>query len=237
MLTPEAIEKILELKKEDVIEVDGRSYATCELRAVRDPQIPNLCLHTLTGLVDYINSGMDKEHPSYSTRVIQIVSPVDVKVITPPAGPFRDRQVFASVGAALYSGKDMIGNFIPVEEFIIWLQGSFLRTPARDELLKLVSNIKDEAIRTSNDDGFSQQVTVKAGAALVRTAEIKNPFNLKPYRTFREIDQPASDFVLRVRPGISCALISTDGDQWKLDAIQGIRDYLNTELPDETILA
>lgn len=44
---------------------------------------------------------------------------------------------------------------------------------------------------------------------------------LKPYRTFREMDQPESPFVLRVwkdNEGVRLAVFEADGGAWKIKA-------------------
>jgi hypothetical protein len=65
---------------------------------------------------------------------------------------------------------------------------------------------------------------------------------LAPYRTFREIAQPASLFVLRLQTSRhgdkpECALFEADGGQWKLEAIQALATYLRTALPGLAVLA
>jgi len=62
-----------------------------------------------------------------------------------------------------------------------------------------------------------------------------NPIRLRPYRTFREIEQPASLFVLRLQKGRDgelprAALFEADGGQWKLEACQAIKHWLDMEL-------
>jgi hypothetical protein len=54
---------------------------------------------------------------------------------------------------------------------------------------------------------------------------------LSPYRTFRELNQPESAFIFRMRGGgegkaPQCALFEADGGKWKLDAVQAIKLWL-----------
>jgi len=65
---------------------------------------------------------------------------------------------------------------------------------------------------------------------------------LRPYRTFLEIEQPASAFVFRLRRGRegelpTCALFEADGGRWKLEAIERIRDYLKEQLSEIAVIA
>ena len=62
---------------------------------------------------------------------------------------------------------------------------------------------------------------------------VPNPVTLKPYRTFLEVDQPASDFIFRMKEysgSIGCALFEADGGAWKMEAMQNMEAYLQDEL-------
>jgi hypothetical protein len=69
---------------------------------------------------------------------------------------------------------------------------------------------------------------------------LQNPFKLKPFRTFREVDQPESPFIFRVHQQAEempkCALYEADGGAWKLQAMKNIGDYLKEKLPDTVVL-
>lgn len=69
-----------------------------------------------------------------------------------------------------------------------------------------------------------------------------NPVYLAPYRTFREVTQPLSPFVLRMKQGRegglpTVALFEADGGKWKLDAIAFIRDFLREKIETVPIIA
>ena len=86
-----------------------------------------------------------------------------------------------------------------------------------------------------SDDGISQRVTVRDGVVRVNDVVIKNPVYLRPFRTFCEIDQPESPFILRIKnsdgKGVpEIALYEADGGLWKHRAIQGIQAYLDKAL-------
>ena len=56
------------------------------------------------------------------------------------------------------------------------------------------------------------------------------------YRTFLEVEQPKSEFILRMEQdkydGIACAIFEADGGAWKIAATKAIKDYLQFELAD-----
>jgi hypothetical protein len=105
-----------------------------------------------------------------------------------------------------------------------------------------VGNIKEENVRQTGDDGVTQTVTAKSGIARVEDVSVPNPVHLAPFRTFREVSQPLSPFVLRMKQGRegglpTVALFEADGGKWKLDAIQFIRDYLAGKIETVPIIA
>lgn len=83
------------------------------------------------------------------------------------------------------------------------------------------------------DDGVSQQVVVKSGVSIEENKRTKSEYSLKPFRTFSEVSQPMSTFILRLRKGAEAALYIADGGAWELTAIHNIRDYLKEALSDE----
>jgi len=154
---------------------------------------------------------------------------------------FRDRETFAVASMDLPSFS--FGQWQDPETFIINLQSQFVQTDDLLHVLKIVGNMKAEAVKHFNDDGVTQSVTARSGIALVDNLAVPNPVTLVPYRTFREIMQPPSFFVFRLRNGgegkmPSCALFEADGSSWRLDAIEGIAEWLRKELGETaTIIA
>ena len=80
------------------------------------------------------------------------------------------------------------------------------------------------------------------GALVEHFVALPNPVRLKPYRTFREVSQPGSLFVVRAKRADDgglpkVALFEADGGKWKLEAIDNIRQYLTSKIADIPILA
>ncbi|NQK92942.1 hypothetical protein HO498_01330 [Streptococcus suis] len=74
----------------------------------------------------------------------------------------------------------------------------------------------------------------------VKSTLAPNPVTLRPYRTFAEVEQPASQFIYRIDKAGYMALFEADGGKWKLDAINNIATYLKSKLGEQaniTILA
>jgi hypothetical protein len=109
------------------------------------------------------------------------------------------------------------------------------------KILKLVSGLAAEAVTISNDDGVSQQVVTRQGMVTKTEEKVSPRCSLSPFRTFREVAQPSSEFILRLRSRQgqmpSCALFEADAGAWRVDAMKYIRDYLTKQLPEADIVA
>jgi hypothetical protein len=223
------------------VEVDGLIYTSKPVYLPPDePSVTPITVHTLTGLVDYLRADLDEVQHAVQ---IHVVGPTLVRLVTSPEGRGRDRSSYLVADCKpIIGGGYSFGQFRPSENFIIDLMSLFERTEAIANILAVVGNVREESVRSSSDDGITQTVTARQGIARVTNVEVPNPVILRPYRTFPEVGQPESAFVLRLKSGKdgelpSCALFEADGGRWKLDAIYNIRQYLAEALPEATILA
>lgn len=232
-----AIEKILSLACVEEFNYDGKCYTDKPVNPVLDPMPQTLGLNTLDGLVDYIKTD-DWQHVE-SAGLIHVVDFNMVCFMARLSGNFLQRAKFARADSSPCTFN--FGYWFDVENFVINMQAQFVQDDATAIILKIVGNLKDYTTCKVADDGITQTVVVKAGIVRGEYADVPNPVTLRPYRTFLEIDQPASDFVFRFRRGKegtlpTCALFEAGGG-WKLEAIGRIRDYLGSKLPDVTIIA
>jgi hypothetical protein len=122
------------------------------------------------------------------------------------------------------------------EDFILGLQVRFADADERKRVLALLSNVKHETVKTALDDGVTQVVQARAGVALISDVAVPNPILLTAYRTFRDITQPSSLFVLRVQAGRAgglpeVGLFEADGGAWRLSSIERIQEWLVAALP------
>ena len=111
-------------------------------------------------------------------------------------------------------------------------------------ILKFAGTVEANTIAEYGDDGVTQKATVKTGIASKSDAIVPNPVHLRPYRTFLEVEQPASDFIFRMKQdkydGVSCAIFEADGGAWKMNATKAIKEYLQFELsgmPQFTVIS
>ena len=55
---------------------------------------------------------------------------------------------------------------------------------------------------------------------------------LQPFRTFLEVAQPESEYLLRVDEDGRIGLFEADGGVWKLEAKRNVKEYLADALAD-----
>ena len=185
--------------------------------------------YSLDGLIDFIKEDVDGFFKDPEVKyIVRVASPTKVEVISPVTGYWMER-ILAARCIALVPEFDF-GEFMDQETFQIKVQTCFEESANRAKVLSVVGNMsKEQSMRTA-DDGVSQKITVKAG--IVRAAEVTlvNPVTLTPFRTFREVEQPESPFVLRVNEDAEAALFTGDGSKWKLEAVARIGEYLRNNL-------
>ncbi len=132
------------------------------------------------------------------------------------------------------------GEYQTPEAFLLSLQMGFLPTENVVQLQRFASALSSESSIGTQDDGYSQTVTVKQGT--VTRADIMLPQRIKlmPYRTFREIDPVESEFIVRLKGAQgqlpSIALFAVDAGRWKHDTALLVKYWLVSQLPAGTIV-
>ena len=232
----EAIEKILEINKPALEVVEGRTFAIGSegVEEVR-PQLDKpetLPLTSLDALVKLIRTealfGGTPAAPLYIT----IPNHLTVRCFSHPAESLR----YARPDPYLVTATDVPGwearTELPFEEALIALRTRFQPTNDTEYALKLLSDITTGAKITFNDNGVATTVVTKKGIDLQSNQPIRPIISLKPYRTFQEVEQPASEYLIRISDrGIS--FIEADGGMWKLKARQTVKEYFDKALATE----
>lgn len=184
-------------------------------------------LNTLTGLVDYIKSNLDRKDAPFFLHVMDEETVVLKSTLL--SNGKREELAMAKAIVPQFA----YGIFHNTEKLIIAFQSIFTKTEDRDLLQKVVGSVKEENVRETGDDGISQAVTIKTGIASSNDVLVPNPVSLAPYRTFLEVEQPASDFIFRMKDGPTGAIFEADGGAWRNQAIINVRDYLLEQLSSE----
>lgn len=227
----EFVDKLLELKRPETIKVDNRDYSTISIDPILEPVFEKLQVYNLESLITYIKD--DPDILKNKRKLINIVSPTKILLQSNCYGNFKQRDTYMIVDCRELLPDIYFERFMSIEQFIITLKSKFVMTEQLEQIVKIVGNISDETVTNYNDDGITQQVTAKTGIARVGEVALPPRIELKPYRTFVEVEQPSSEFLLRAnkRNGeIEFALFEADGGAWKNESISLIAQYLKDKL-------
>ncbi|WP_367567261.1 hypothetical protein [Lacrimispora sp.] len=228
-MSKEALQYVVELKEAKTLNINGDTYTDKDIyRVDNNLRAAAIEMNTLTSLVDYAKAFTVEMSDQ---MLVQVVSPTEVKLIS-CLDSDRRRECLVSVKAMI--PEFGYGRYMDHESFIIALQSKFIDNKDRELLLKFAGTVKDESIAQYGDDGITQKATIKTGITSVGEAIVPNPVNLKPFRTFIEVEQPESAFVFRMRQnnGVECAIFEADGGAWKNEAMGNIKNYLASELKE-----
>ena len=230
-----ALEYIVGLSSPVVQGIGKDTYSDKPLHRISYiPRATSIEMSTLSSLIDYIKSGVDSFGQN---MIIHVQSPTRVSMYS-ALDCEREREYVVEVNAQL--PRFAFDQFQDHEAFCIGIQSKCVDDPfepCTDKalLLKFAGTVEAGSVAEYGDDGVSQKATVKTGIASKGEALVPSPVTLKPFRTFVEVEQPNSSFIFRMKEdkynkGIQCALFEADGGAWKLEAMQSIEAYLNSEL-------
>ena len=237
-----AIEKIVELASPSVIQVNGKTFSNERFTEVKEQlYYPHrLDLNSLDGIVKMIQTEAREKDLRQDVYIPVEDNTVDNRLYV-RVTEYDRVDVFTSYDTrgeriSLYrSSADVPGfreGFRDRETMLIQLRSLFLQTPDVAYLLDLLSKMSDEEKVTSQDNGVTQVVEARKGVALKEQVEVRPRVKLTPFRTFLEVDQPESEFLLRVGDGGQVGLFEADGGVWKLVAKRSIVAYLEGRLKD-----
>lgn len=222
-----ALEYLVGLKPTNIFTIEGETYSDRELKRI--PKVKRLPSRYEVKSLDAISKLIRTEiGNSLVPLFIRIDSPTRVYVESTWDSDF-DR-------CCQYSAICEEANFRPgwrdQENAIIELKSAFLPTEGQQYLIDLLSRICiDDGVSTT-DNGVSQTVTTRQGVSLKQAENVKNIVSLKPFRTFREVNQPESQFLIRVDEKARIGILEADGEVWKIEAKLNIKAYFEKELAD-----
>lgn len=218
------------------VTIGGREYAVAPVHDPRrpEPQPSTLEVATLSSVVEFLRSGQDDDYLSpRGATFVHVAGPDCVRVYTGVFGEHNQRTALVEAKAVV--SRFPFDTFHEPELFNILVQSRIQDSPGRAAVLALVGNLSTEAVSTVEDDGVSQIARTKAGVVKVAERKVPNPVPLRPWRTFGEVEQPESAFILRLRGGgdgkpPACALIESDGGMWRAAATKSVATYLRDNL-------
>lgn len=222
------VNRIAQMAAPTFKEVDDCVYADKEMFLVQEKKQMPHCIE-LTGL-DSVCKLVRNEADHVGLQIF-----IQVK-------DYRTVEVFTSLDSdedrlSLYrcqadTPRVTVDRYIPYENAVIELRSLYIPTEDTAYLLDLLSSISSESKVTSTDNGVTQKVEARSGIALNSMVTVKPRVSLCPFRTFLEVEQPESEFLLRISDKGEVGLYQADGGVWKLEATRNVAAYFERELKD-----
>lgn len=212
-------------------------YAAQPLTRVNvDPALPAPReFFTLAGFVGFLEQETDIEPESV---LVHVVSPLRVEVVGKLEGV--DNHLRRHYGTAVCRSAALHGFSFnapqPLETLHIALQTCFQQDVGEIQALRrFLASVKSAEEVGLADDGVSQTVSARRGISAVQTTGVVNLWPLAPWRTFAEITQPTSHYVLRFQQGEGeprAGLYETGDSSWQVRAVELIAAFLRARLTD-----
>lgn len=226
----EALQYLVSLKDNKIYQLDdGYTYSDHDLHRIDPPVYRKKSLEfgSLDAIVKMIRAEIS-EYPGMPL-FIHIENYKTIYVFTRTDD--QEERVFPYISKC--KDTDFREGWRDQQEAIIELKSRFIPTEDSNYLLDLISRINNEQGVKSEDNGVSQTVTTKQGVTLMQTEAVKQRLTLAPFRTFREVPQPESEFILRLDDKGRVGLFEADGGIWKIEAKLNIQGYFENALKDE----
>nr|DAG18158.1 MAG TPA: hypothetical protein [Caudoviricetes sp.] len=226
----EAIQEIVKLAGPKTFDIGGEHYASQDLCRV-DPKKDFPETITLNGLDSLCKLIRNEATDLFCDDqiLVQVASYNLVRVYTTLDGEM-DRCYLYKCQADTPEVKT--DRWLNHEAAVIQLQSMYIPNEDTAYLLSLLSSISKDSKVTTTDNGVTQTVEARKGVALMGNVQIKPRVTLRPFRTFLEVEQPESEFILRLSDNGEINLIGADGGAWKLEAVRNIAAYFETQLKD-----
>jgi hypothetical protein len=209
--------------------VGERPYSDRLLHGVNDPVAKAMNVTSLTALTAYLLEDLDA-HGKEKPLIVHVASPTEVLVRSQLTGKFRQREQFVVAEVVDLLPELFLDTRVSAEKFQIMLRTAFKQSKDRDLLLKFSGNLVDSTEVKVQDDGITQEATVKTGAASRANVEIPKTVKLVPFRAFLEVEQVESEFIMRLEEGLTFRLVEADGGAWRMEAMERVKAYLEDAL-------
>lgn len=224
-ISREVIEKIEQMAAPKTYEINGETYTSAQLSRI-DPvydEPARLRVNSLESIVSLISEECEKIG---QTIFVSVDNHETVSAFT----TYNDRFERYSLYLANCDLPRYEFGWKDYESAMIAFRSRFIPNDGVSYLLDILSRISDESSVSSNDNGMTQTVEARSGISLKTKEKINPRVKLRPYRTFLEVEQPESEFLVRLREGGQIGLFEADGGMWKLQAKRNIKTYFEEKL-------
>lgn len=222
-----AIETLVNLKDNKIYKIEGKDYSDNPLNLIEPPRYKprNIEVSGISSIVNLIKTEIEKLNAPLFVEVdafnkIAVYSTYDERF---------ERQ---SLYTAVSDTPHFQFGWKEYNEAMIAFRSQFEQGEDIEYILNLLGSITDENTVKNEDNGLAQTVEVRKGIGMKGKENIRPIVKLRPYRTFKEIKQPESQFLLRLNDKGEIGLFEADGGMWKLEAKKGIAYELEWQLKD-----
>lgn len=233
-VTVDVIKKIEEMTAPVTFAFGDQTYSSKPLHRI-EPHVDRPKALGVSGLDSAVQL-IRREISNFPDPVfIRVCGPRNVDVLTTLL-PDKSRDTLYQVSGDFPEHK--VGSFQELDAAMISLRSQYIYDLDDPDdgvryLVELLSSITNEESVKTTDNGLTQKVEARSGIAMISTVAIKPRVKLRPYRTFREVAQPQSEFLVRLdKKQGGFALFECDGGMWKQEAKENIREYFQEELAD-----
>ncbi len=195
-------------------------------KPVDEPQV--LRVGTLSGLIAYLAKIQATE------RFEPLFVHVENAALVSVRGTLVEQMTRRTYIQAVYHAPKVQGfeynRYCSQEQMMIALLALFESSESLAEVVKRIGNLAAETVKTSTDDGVTQQVIVRTGLRN-EAANVPGLVRLSPFSTFAEVEQPTRRFLLRLQGAKEgqlpqCGLWEADNGAWENKGQQSIRAFL-----------
>lgn len=224
----EFVEKIASMAENKEHQIGGHTYTDKAVHLVDEERYwPKVrTVSTLYSLAALIKAEMDKFKSQFPI-IVEVTDSNTVSVFTTYDDRYERKYLYQAVADI---PRNSINRWENKQDTIIQLNSVYGNSKDKDYLIELLSVMTEESKVTEKDNGLTQTVEANKGISMKQNLPIRPRITLKPYRTFIEVDQPESEFTLRVREGAEVLISEADGGKWKLDAKKNIAAFLDKNL-------
>ena len=229
----EMIDKIVSLKETKIFEIDGQTYSDANLTRI-PPHVDRPDSVSVSGL-DAVCKLVRTEIAKVGTTIMVHVRDYNkVEVMTTYLPDFSRNVLYRAQADA----PGMRTGWRDRETALIELRSLFVPGEGTKYLLNLLGKMSKDSGVTTKDNGVTQTVearagvTARQGVALNAVVNVRPRIKLQPFRTFLEVAQPESEFLLRVDSEKGIAFFEADGGIWRLEAKRNIAEYFERGLKD-----
>lgn len=193
------------------------------------PGMDTIEIFTLSGIVDFLSINIDKFN--ISDFFIRVANPKYVEILSKLKEGYLVRSVPLR---AHYDGEGTpYHKEFSYFNFASMLYEYFVHTKELKELIAKLNGITSVKDTQFTNNGVEMMIQRRNGITLVGNETFDPVVTLKPYRTFHDVEQPESKFLIKIneRDGIPYfSIVPVDGGMWERRAVSAIKEWLDCNL-------